>query len=101
MNEETLEWVYQESLEERLIYYLAEVRHLSLEQAMDIYYSSKLADKIYAGLYDIQYLDYKVLTDILIETEPRLFVRPDIPTGIHSAGKTLTSLSADYADRRE
>lgn len=86
MNEETLEWVYQESLEERLIYYLAEVKHLSLEQAMDIYYSSKLAEKIYTGLYDIQYLDYKVLTDILIETEPELFVPSDFPARIHSSG---------------
>ena len=45
---------------------------------MDIYYSSKLADKIYIGKEGIQYLDYKILVQILIETEESLFVKNDI-----------------------
>ena len=73
MSEETLEQVYQENLEERLIAYLAETKLISFERAMGIYYSSKLADKIYQGVYGVQYLDYKVLAQILCETEPELF----------------------------
>lgn len=73
MNDETLESIYQEKLEERIIAYLAEICELSYERAIDIYYSSKLSDKIYLGKYGIQYLDYKVLVQILIETEKELF----------------------------
>lgn len=72
MNEEILEKVYQENLEERLIAYLAQVCDFSYEKAMDIYYSSELADKIYLGKEGIQYLDYKVLVQILLETEKEL-----------------------------
>ena len=73
MDEKILEQVYQENLEERLIAYLAEQHGLSLETAMDIYYHSRLADKIHQGMEGIQYLDYKVLAQILCETEPKLF----------------------------
>jgi len=71
-NPEALEKFYREGLEERLIAHLAKVKNYSLEQAMDVYYHSKLAQKIYEGLYDIQYLDYKVLVEILLDTEPEL-----------------------------
>ena len=74
MDDKALEQVYQENLEERIITYLAEQNGLSLEDAMSVYYSSKLSNKIYEGREDIQYLDYKVLGDILKETEPQLFV---------------------------
>ncbi|MGN1407688.1 hypothetical protein [Lactobacillus sp.] len=73
MNDDVLEKYYQERLEERIISRLAEVKHLSLEEAMDIYYHSNLAQKIHEGLYDIQYLDYKVLVQILLDTESELF----------------------------
>lgn len=73
MNEETLESVYQENLEERIITYLAELRNLSYERTMKLYYNSKMADKIYLGTYGIQYLDYKVLAQMLLETEKDLF----------------------------
>ena len=69
MNEETIESVYQENLEERIIAYLAEKCDISYEKAMDLYYSSKLSDKIYLGENGIQYLDYKVLAQMLLETE--------------------------------
>ncbi|MDE7022351.1 MAG: hypothetical protein K2P23_15820 [Lachnospiraceae bacterium] len=72
MNEETLERVYQENLEERIIAYLAKICDFSYEKAMDIYYSSCLADKIYHGKNGIQYLDYKALVQILIEMEKEL-----------------------------
>jgi hypothetical protein len=73
MNEESLECVYQENLEERIIAYLAEIRDFSYEKAMDLYYSSRLSDKIFLGKNGIQYLDYKVLVQILLETEKELF----------------------------
>ena len=49
MNGDTLEKYYKEGLEERIIAHLAKVKNLTLEQAMDIYYSSQLAQKIFEG----------------------------------------------------
>lgn len=72
MNEEALENIYQENLAERIITYLAETCSISYEMAMDLYYNSKLSDKIYRGEEGIQYLDYKVLVQILLETEKEL-----------------------------
>ena len=73
MDGDILERVYQERLEERLIARLSEVKSISLERAMDIYYQSRLADKIHRGVEGVQYLDYKVLAQILCDTEPALF----------------------------
>ena len=73
MDGDILERVYQERLEERLIARLSEVKNIPLERAMDIYYQSRLADKIHRGVEGVQYLDYKVLAQILCETEPGLF----------------------------
>ena len=72
MNEEVLEKIYRENLEERIIAYLAETQNLSYETAMDLYYNSKLSDKIHMGKEGIQYLDYKALVQILLETENEL-----------------------------
>ena len=66
-----LERIYHESLEERIISYIAEHNSVALEKAMSIYYGSKLANKIHEGMEGIQYLDYKVLGDILKETEAK------------------------------
>ena len=73
MNESMLERTYQENLEERLITAIAQQRNISLEKAMDIYYCSQLAAKIHEGREGVQYLDHKVLAQILFETEPGLF----------------------------
>ena len=73
MEESVLEQSYQENLEERIIMYLAKQHHIPLERAMDIYYHSRLAEKIHQGMEGVQYLDYKVLSDILYETETELF----------------------------
>ncbi len=70
MDDLILEQTYQENLEERLIAYIADQHDISLEKAMDIYYSSNLAEMIHDGVEGIQYLDYKVLAQILQETEP-------------------------------
>lgn len=72
MDEDVLESVYQENLEERIIIRLAEMNHFSYEKALDIYYNSKLSCKIQNGEEGIQYLDYKVLAQILMETEKDL-----------------------------
>ena len=73
MSEDTLEKYYQESLEERLISNIAAEKNITLEAAMDSYYRSKLAQKIHEGKEGIQYLDYKVLTELMFQTEPELF----------------------------
>ena len=62
MNDEALEKNYQERLEERVISYIAEKQNIQLTDAMDLYYKSKLADKIAQGQYGIQYLDNQVFT---------------------------------------
>lgn len=65
MTEADLEAVYQEHLEEDIILCLSKRRGIPAEEAMKLYYSSKLADRIHDGLYGIQYLDFENLTDIL------------------------------------
>ena len=74
MDGETLEKVYQENLEERIIACLSETKGISLDKAMDVYYHSKLADKIHQGVEGVQYLDFKVLVQILCEAEQELFI---------------------------
>ena len=67
MDENILEQIYQEKLEERIIAQITADRSVSLEKAMDIYYSSELADQIHQGMEGIQYLDYRVLAQLLKE----------------------------------
>ena len=69
MTEEALEQFYQESLEERLIQNIAKELQLSLEEAMDCYYKSRLADMIQEGREGVQYLDYRALTALFMEME--------------------------------
>lgn len=66
-----LERIYQEHLEEQIISHLAEKKGVSYEDAMSLYYGSDLADQISRGENGIQYLDYKVLVQVLCETELR------------------------------
>ncbi len=73
MDDKVLERIYLESLDERIIQYIAQTEDIGFEDATKLYYSSTLSDKIYKGDYDIQYLDYKVLVELLKETEPELF----------------------------
>lgn len=73
MDEKVLEDFYQEKLEERLIDYISEMYDIDYQKAMNIYYNSELANKIHEGRYGIQYLDHKVLAEILVDTEPDLF----------------------------
>lgn len=73
MNEEALEKDYREALDEKLIAYLANEKNISLDQAMDLYYHSRMAELISEGKYGIQYLDYKVLVEMMLKSEPALF----------------------------
>ena len=65
--------IYREILDEKIIYHIADLEKISLRQAMDIYYKSKLSKQIYDGDYGIENLDYKYLAQDLIENEPELF----------------------------
>ena len=67
MNERELENFYREHLEEDIIFTLSERRNIHTEEAMKLYYSSKLADRIHEGAFGVQYLDPVVLTDMLEE----------------------------------
>ena len=66
---------YKERLEERIIAYLSEIKGIPLEEAMDAYYRSRLADQIASGLYGIENMDYKYLAEDLLENEPNLFAK--------------------------
>ncbi len=65
MNENVLEKLYQERLEERIISRISEIQNISLEQAMDIYYGSNLSREINQGTYGIQYMDYRILAELI------------------------------------
>ena len=66
---------YKERLEERLIAYLSEITDLPVEQAVDAYYRSRLAEQISRGLYGIENMDYKYLAEDLLANEPELFAQ--------------------------
>ena len=67
MSDKDLEEFYREHLEEDIIFCLAGRRKITADEAMRIYYTSRLCDRIHEGEYGIQYLDYHVLTDYLEE----------------------------------
>ena len=67
MDGEVLEKAYKERLEERIISHLAKVKNIDLTQAIDVYYNSRFADKIAKGEYGIQYLDYKIPSQLVAE----------------------------------
>lgn len=68
--------IYHKELEEEMIARLADEKGLSLDQAMDVFYRSRLARQISDGLYGIQYLSASYLVSDLIANEPDLFVTP-------------------------
>ena len=66
---EQLKSIYYQNLESSIIEYLAQRLKIDLRDAMNIYYSSKLAKQIEAGENGIENLDYKNLVEDLIENE--------------------------------
>ena len=68
-NSKDLTEIYKQNLETDIINYLAASLKIDLREAMDKYYSSKLAKQIESGENGIKNLDYKNLAEDLIENE--------------------------------
>ncbi len=58
--------LYRENLEASIIKYLAEKKQIDVREAMNLYYSSRLAGQIENGEYGIENLDYKYLAEDLL-----------------------------------
>ena len=65
--------IYQQNLETDIIGYLAKIKDMSIREAMDIYYQSKLSEQISQGTCGIDNMDYKYLVEDLLENEKELF----------------------------
>ena len=50
--------------------------NIDAEEALRIYYSSRLAEQINEGAYGIQYMDPVYLVEDLLENEPEVAARP-------------------------
>lgn len=64
---------YRQSLAVRIIGELAKNKGISLREATDAYYRSRLCEQVATGLYGIDNLDYRYLVNDLVENEPELF----------------------------
>ena len=73
VNKKRLEEVYKQNLEKDIINAISEIKEIDLRKALDIYYSSKLAEQILNDRYGIENMDAKYLAEDLIENEPTLF----------------------------
>lgn len=69
VDKEQLTLVYKQNLENDIIKHIAEIKSIDLRQAIDIYYSSKLAEQILEGRCGIENMDAKYLAEDLIENE--------------------------------
>ncbi len=58
---------YKEDLEEQIIFQISKDLNLSLDDAMDKYYSSSFASMVERGENGIQYLSLRVLSDMFLE----------------------------------
>ena len=74
VNKKRLEEVYKQNLENDIINAISEIKEIDLRKALDIYYSSKLAEQILNDRYGIENMNAKYLAEDLIENEPALFV---------------------------
>ena len=68
-NPDNLDMIYKQNLETDIIEYLAKTLSIDFRDAMEKYYSSKLARQIESGENGIDNLDYKNLAEELIENE--------------------------------
>ncbi len=71
-NLEELDFIYKQNLETDIIDYLAKLLNINLRDAMEKYYSSKLANQIAQNENGINNLDYKNLVEDLIDTELKI-----------------------------
>lgn len=72
-NQKELNKIYKQNLEENIVSFISDTKMISMEQAMDIFYKSKLSAQINDGEYGIENMDYKYLANDLIENESYLF----------------------------
>lgn len=75
MDRKSIDRIYKENLEEKIIAELAEAKEISVREAMDIYYQSGLSSQINNGSYGIENLDYRYLVRDLLENEKDLFCK--------------------------
>ena len=73
IDKDALDKTYKEMLEEKIINQLADTKGISIRQAMDVYYRSRLSQQINDGSYGIENMDYRYLVEDLIENEQELF----------------------------
>ena len=66
---------YRQDLEIDIISALSRKKALTIRQATDLYYRSRLCGQISEGQYGIDNLDSQYLADDLIENEPELFAK--------------------------
>ena len=62
MNKKFVRQMYREYLEEDIIFQISKTHKVDLENAMRIYYNSKLAEQVYNNEKSIQHLNYMDLT---------------------------------------
>lgn len=74
MDNNIIDHIYKQNLEQSIIKYLSEVRRIDIRTAMECYYKSRLSEQIEQSVYGIDNMDYKYLTEDLIENEPELFI---------------------------
>ena len=67
-----IDFIYKQNLESDIIEYLSQRLKIDLRDAMEKYYSSKLANQIENGENGIDNLDYKNLAEDLIENELKI-----------------------------
>lgn len=72
-NHNQLTELYKQNLENDIILNLAQRKEITIREAFDIYYSSRLAEQIEQGICGIENLDAKYLAEDLIENESELF----------------------------
>lgn len=65
--------IYRQNLSIAIINELVKIKKLTIRDATDVFYRSRLCGQIATGLYGIDNLDYKYLAEDLIENEPELF----------------------------
>ena len=67
-----IDFIYKQNLESDIIEYLSQRLKIDLRDAMEKYYSSKLANQIENGENGIDNLDYKNSAEDLIENELKI-----------------------------
>lgn len=77
LEKESLTSIYKQNLENDIIKALADIKHLELRKAIDVYYSSKLAGQIADGSCGIENMDAKYLAMDLVENESNLFMEEE------------------------